>query len=133
MKVSTCCEAKMENAFFGSNGYKPVCCECGRVCEPKPEFILCAAIWYDDNIEREHQPKNTKTGLVVCGHRHHNVITAYAYFTGRRTGAGDTQGFLTSTHRFVDRHEGWKIADKAGQIIPRKGQKEGMLFSEDLY
>lgn len=36
------------------------------------EYILCASIHFDDGKVHEHQPKNIKTGFVVCGRRHHN-------------------------------------------------------------
>lgn len=36
----------------------------------KNEYILCAAIHYDNGIKYEHQPKNIKTGIVACGLRH---------------------------------------------------------------
>lgn len=38
------------------------------------EYILCAAIWYDDGKEYPHQPVNIKEGYVWCGRRHHNII-----------------------------------------------------------
>lgn len=41
------------------------------------------------------------------------------------------QGFLTNTGRFVDRDEGFKIAQSAGQIPPT--WKPRHLFSEDLW
>jgi hypothetical protein len=34
------------------------------------EYILCAAIWFDDGKEYRLQPKNITTGLVLCGWRH---------------------------------------------------------------
>ena len=39
------------------------------------EYIICSAIHFDDGEEYVHQPKNIKTGLVVCGMRHCNVFT----------------------------------------------------------
>ena len=42
-----------------------------------------------------------------------------------------TQGFLTSENRFVDRIEGGKIAAKAGQVSEDKAGFT--IYSEDLY
>lgn len=107
------------------------------------EFILCAANFYDDGVERVHQPVNVKTGFVVCGRRHHNCINTFAMIVGfpyskRAHEIQDTeiQGFLTNTNRFVDRKEAFEIAKNADQIIgPNKGQDDNHigLTSEDLY
>lgn len=43
-----------------------------------------------------------------------------------------TQGFLTSTGRFVPRDEAWNIADLQEQIIAVTGSP-GVLYSEDLW
>ena len=42
--------------------------------ETKKEYILCAAIHWDDGETYPHQPKNITTGLVICGRRHHNIL-----------------------------------------------------------
>lgn len=99
------------------------------------EYILCAAIWFNDDIEHIHQPKNINTGFVITGRRHHNCIaileimnkrTADFVIDGKRK---YVQGFLTSKDRFVDRKEGGEIAYNAGQTK----ELEKTLFSEDLY
>ena len=41
----------------------------------------------------------------------------------------DVQGFLTNTHRFVNRYEAAEIALAAGQIE----HKTDMLYSEDVW
>jgi hypothetical protein len=102
------------------------------------EYILCAAIWFNDGKEYVHQPKNIKTGFVVCGRRHHNCFAIYAAMKSLR-GTKDAdidnfpkaaeQGFLTSTDRFVDREEAAEIAWRQKQIERRPKR----LFSEDLY
>lgn len=46
--------------------------------ESKPEHIICAAIWFKNGIQYEHQPKNVDIGFVVCGRRHHNCYTTAA-------------------------------------------------------
>lgn len=98
----------------------------------KPEYIICAAIWFKDEISHQHQPKNVDKGFVVCGRRHHNcfmvahICLADSYSEAKGTGV---QGFLTSKDRFVTRKEGGTIALAAGQIT----EATSCLFSEDLY
>lgn len=105
------------------------------------EFILCAANHYNDGVEHHAQPKNIKTGFVVCGHRHHSCIAMFALMVGfpyderglelMRT---EEQGFLTNTNRFVDRLEALEIAKNANQLKPDERINEVIgLFSENLY
>lgn len=107
----------------------------------KPEYILCAAIWYKDLPTQRLLPKNIDKGIVVCGHRHGHCIDTMKTLGELRTvkfapdGVGEhEQGFLTNLNRFVDRLEAAEIAVKTGQADrnllhnPRIG-----LFSEDLY
>lgn len=108
------------------------------------EYILCAAIWFQDGKKYHHQPKNIEAGLVICGRRHHNCITTRAATSIDRL-CPNVQGFITNTDRFVDRKEAYQIALKAGQVEPRKPNKEldeyfgtkagdtDILISEDLY
>jgi hypothetical protein len=106
----------------------------------RPEFIICAANWYDDGEPQTFSPKNIKTGFVICGRRHHNCISIFAKMMGfpyderglalMRT---EVQGFLTSHDRFVDRLEALAIARTQGQIITGEGNSKLGLFSEDLY
>lgn len=50
------------------------------------------------------------------------------------TALASTQGFLTSTGRFVNRREGWKIAEAAGQFCEDAPTgTPGTLYSEDLW
>jgi len=114
---------------------------------PIPEFIICAANYYYDGNKHNHMPKNIEVGFVICGRRHHNCIATFAQFMGFfednkykgeaiKTRKTEVQGFLTSTDRFVDRKEAYKIAFEANQIIgPNKGCPENSigLTSEDLY
>lgn len=101
----------------------------------KKEYILCAAIWFNDDKEYIHQPKNIKTGFVITGRRHHNCVSTLQIMNkkvldfvinGKRK---YIQGFITNLDRFVDRKEASIIAFNAGQI--NKINKQ--LFSEDLY
>ena len=103
------------------------------------ERILCAAIWYKDDKPHIHQPKNIESGYVMCGRRHHNIITLHFDLSGKSTKRSDIQGFITDTDRFVDRYEGGQIAFKSGQIqwTNDKPITEPLiseeLYSEDLY
>lgn len=96
----------------------------------KQEYIICAAIHFDDKLKHEHQPSNITSGYVVCGRRHHNVfVTANIICFGNVKPNPDKQGFLTSKDRFVNRKEAGDIAFAAGQIT----EPTNCLFSEDLY
>ena len=102
----------------------------------KREYILCAAIWYNDGKERIHLPRNIKTGIVVDGWRHGNCIMILSemypnrdYIINNKTGKTTIQGFLTSEGMFVNRKDAGEIAFKAGQI----DKETDCLFSEDLY
>lgn len=99
------------------------------------EKILIAAIHFDDGIQHVHQPKNINTGIVVSGFRHHNCFAVlHALKFSEVLWKGESQGFLTNFHRFVDRYEAWNIAKAAGQIKEDSRRFiEGKLFSEDLY
>jgi hypothetical protein len=101
------------------------------------EYIICAAIHFDDGKQYLHQPKNIKTGYVICGRRHHNC-----YLTNSLIHKGSLdwkkefihiQGFLTNADRFVDRKEAYEIAFKVNQISDKVFDEEGSLISEDLY
>jgi hypothetical protein len=96
-----------------------------------PEYLLCSAIWFDDGVDTYvHQPRNIKTGFVVCGRRHHNCFTTVAMLMGiRKLTKEEVQGFLTNKDRFVDRYEAAQIALASGQIKEPKKR----LFSEDVW
>jgi hypothetical protein len=93
------------------------------------ERVLCAAVWYDDGKERVHQPKNIRTGIVICGQRHCNCFIILAELFPTRDKSKEMQGFLTTSGRFVKRNQAALIAFHAGQTRERKGE----LISEDLY
>lgn len=95
------------------------------------EYIFCAAIHFDDSVSRVHHERHG-TGIVICGYRHHEIFAARpAGFNGK-----ETQGFMTSKGRFVNRREALKIAIRAKQV---KGccffsyANHDLLYSEDLY
>ncbi len=102
------------------------------------EKILCAAIWYKDQLKPVHTVTNCETGVVLCGHRHAHIIHQHVSLLGKSAfEMGEyVQGFLTNRNRFVDRKEAYKIAFENNQIIgPNKGYSENAigLTSEDLY
>lgn len=112
------------------------------------EYILCAAIHFNDGKKHEHQPDNIDSGFVVSGRRHHNC---YATLSAIATSINleerirlmldkadrDHQGFITNLNRYVDRKEGWKIALAANQIVFGLGASDNgdnsILISENLY
>lgn len=69
--------------------------------------------------------------------RHHTVIAHMRHQHGIRYAdpvyeSRHVQGFVTDIGRFVDRYEARKIAEAAGQLLPREcGKAE--LFSEDVW
>ena len=112
------------------------------------EFILCAAIWVNDNEEHAQQPLNIKTGFVICGRRHNNCYQTIkdlkgevnAYFKSINMSDDDYrshQGFMTSADRYVDRKEAWRIAKDNNQIIygltAIDNGDDSILISENLY
>lgn len=99
----------------------------------KQEYLLCAAIWVQDDGVFVHQPVNIKTGYVICGRRHHNCFGILSILrSGLTQWVHQTiQGFITSDDRFVDRKEAMQIAKLSGQVTDKQSFKE--LHSEDLY
>lgn len=76
--------------------------------------------------------------FLVSPARHHDIIRAMAQ-AGLQTPITGTQGFITSTGRFVGRREARGIAEEAGQLI--ECEQDGVkfirehseLFSEDVW
>lgn len=112
------------------------------------EFILCAAIWINDGQVHKQQPENIDIGYVVCGRRHNNCYQTIASLKGdlntylKSLNLTDDdyrqgQGFITSTDRYVDRKEGWKIAKANNQIqfglVASDNGDDSILISENLY
>lgn len=96
------------------------------------EYIVCAAIWYDDGIKHEFAPRNIESGFVVCGLRHHNCLDIVSMIRKNFEDwkiTNKNQGFLTSKDRFVDRKDAYLIAS---EYIDQFHQVN-RLFSEDLY
>lgn len=117
------------------------------------EFIICAAVWYNDGIKHEGQPKNIDVGFVIAGRRHHNCYATASALAGideairlkivnienrmTRDDYRKSQGFITSLDRYVDRKEAYKIAKQNNQIqygdSPSDNGEESILISENLY
>lgn len=101
------------------------------------EWILCSAIHYDDGeINTRRTCKNyPKTGIVICGYRHPDIIGILPTNNSLRNDGKEykcTQGFITSKGRFVNREEAYLIAKKANQLL-NDFEGKSKLFSEDIY
>jgi hypothetical protein len=111
------------------------------------EFILCAAIWINDNKIHAQQPDNIHTGFVICGRRHHNCYQTITdlkgdyneYFKSLDMSDEDYKklnGFITSHDRYVTRKEAFKIAKDNNQIVFGHcfdNDELNILISEHLY
>lgn len=86
------------------------------------EKILCAAIRYDDGRTRLNH-EEYGTGFVVGGYDHATIKSIGI------SNPNQTEGFITSKNRFVDREEAAKIAFECGQTK----KKEETLYSFHLY
>lgn len=98
----------------------------------KQEYIICAAIYCQDNKIHKEQPSNIETGFVICGRRHSDVfalLEALGIVLNDYSEQKLKDGFMTSKNRFVDRAEAAQIATKAGQLT----KKLNWLQSEELY
>lgn len=111
------------------------------------EWILCAAIWYQDGTEapRGLIAQNIDSGVVIGQWRHGNCINVRStnpLWNAKRlaerkgeipmiTKYEDTleyfnyvDGFITSYGRFVDRWQGMEIAYEAGQVDEKRAKKK---------
>lgn len=96
------------------------------------EYIICAAIHVDDKNKYTHQPKNIKSGLVVCGRRHHNCFEVMSHIWKFPHQHERTQGFLSSHDKFYNREDAYKIAKGNGQL-KFNDENDYILLSEDIY
>lgn len=87
------------------------------------ERILCAAIHQNGQVDRTGNP------LIYCGFRH-NTILQQSTAVPR---SPESQGFLTSTGRFVNRAVAYRIAVIANQLIDPENKQSHQLYSDDLY
>jgi hypothetical protein len=106
------------------------------------EYIICAAIWFNDGKKYVHQPKNIDLGFVISGRRHHNCFITFSAVKSvvvKENGLNEDQigdypknieqGFLTSKDRFINRQEAAELALVTLQI----DEPVKILFSEHLY
>ncbi len=116
------------------------------------EFIVCAAVHYNDGKTYKNQPKNILTGFVISGRRHGDCYATAKVFAQISDkvkeyistfeamtiqAQREMQGFITSKNRYVGRKEAWVIAKEYGQIkfglaVSDIGA-ESELISENLY
>jgi len=98
----------------------------------KPEYIMCAANYYDDGEDYLYQPYNIDKGFVVCGWRHACCGSTYLA-TNKDVVRWDNcvQGFLTTKNRFLNRHDALLLVMLNGQLT--KPTIGGELTSEDLW
>jgi len=85
------------------------------------ETISAAAIKAGDLVISVPQPG-----------RHHHVLHEMDRLGLDAIVHGKLQGFITSSGRFVDREEGCRLAEAAGQIRHKTGPAD-VLFSECMW
>lgn len=90
-----------------------------------PETCLCSAVVAED-------------GTVVQGRRHGDCLAEIVRRGLKRKygSSNETQGFITSTGRYVTRTEAYRLQKAAGlPSAAPDGYRDGLgeLFSEDLY
>lgn len=149
LHAAVCCD------FVGIDRFKKaLSLEIEKILSKKKsekESILCAAIWINDGTKHNQQPVNIESGYVICGRRHNNCYQTIKSLTGQTPNEriGDLikslsedelrkhHGFITSSDRYVDRTEGWKIAKANNQIqfglVASENGDDSILISENLY
>lgn len=98
--------------------------------------IMCAAIHFDDGKKHRYQPDNIKTGFVIAGRRHSDVMyTVVLLNQGKRIDVIDeTEGFLTTDNKFLNRFESYEVAKDQKQLIcDCSNSTGGRLTSDDLW
>lgn len=118
----TCTQCRIGTAV-NRNKYVAICLWNQRTALTSPapnpvgEHIVRAAIQWQGGVWSVPRPG-----------RHGDVFSTMGKLNQQFT----TQGFLTSTGRFVNRFEAYDIARSVGQIIRKTGPSDE-LFSEDLW
>jgi len=77
----------------------------------------------------KHAAVVSESGWVFIGKCHADCFHKMHHLTVKSSQKAANQGFVTSTGRYVDRHEGAKLAYAAGQV----DKLASHLFSEDLW
>lgn len=101
------------------------------------EYLLCAAIHFDNGIEYSEQPRGIKTGFVVTGRRHNNCFKTAFILHGEenvqnlvRNGEWKiSEGFVSNKDNYYDRRASAVIAYNSKQV----DELHEMLISEHLY
>lgn len=117
------------------------------------EYILCAA-WkrIKPKTNEAYWSGKNDINMIEIGYRHHDI---YQRFPEQMASGPKAQGFYTSKGKYVDRHEGMRIAYECGQVSEYialdksylsiqlsingsteptiDNEKFNQLFSEDLY
>lgn len=85
------------------------------------EICICAAV-------------KTTDGDIIRGHRHGDCFYAIVRMGKEISPEVNSQGFVTSKNRYVDREDGARLQREAGVIsVWTKAPIKNTLFSEDLY
>lgn len=95
-----------------------------RVFAKEPLRVVAAAVLFVGKVYSMPPPA-----------RHHHVLMQIARELGIPSVRGEEQGFVLSDERFCRREPAWRIAEEAGQLLPRAptdGQGHA-LYSEDVW
>lgn len=86
------------------------------------EIVICAAVI-------------SNTGKIFRGHRHSDCIRTMREIGEEPDKWRQSQGFITSKNRYVDRKEGFNLQKLAGiaSANPDGYDSSKELYSEDLY
>lgn len=84
------------------------------------EICICSAV-------------KTEDGLIIRGHRHCDCLYKIYMMEKKPMKTHESQGFITSTNRFVDRVEGLRLQKEAGVESADPSGYGRELYSEDLY
>lgn len=92
---------------------------------PEKRRLVCAAVLFEN-------------GHLLVGPRHYDrvmrdQIETYGGYDKFKAMREKQQGFIDIYGEFLNRHEAWTRAEGLGQIIERRDQTPGTLYSEDLY
>ena len=127
-----------------------------KMIDTSKEWIICAAIWYQDGTEapRGMIAQNIKSGVVIGQWRHGNCINVRATnplwnakklveihgecpvkierYEDTLKYFDSVDGFLTSKGNFVDRWQAAKIALECGQITEEKAIRTSERSDDDI-
>lgn len=93
----------------------------------KVEYVMCAAIHFDDGVDYNHKPYNIDKGLVYSGWRHSCVYETMP----KSHKYPHIDGFLTTKNRFLTRDEALELVKQNGQL--KMDLIGAVLTTEDLW